>query len=379
MNNYLIDLVKLKNKNKRTKYIIANNIKSKKIVKKKFKSFKVGGFYYKFLYGDIIISTFINFLVKNGYKNKAIRFFFKALSTLKSKFGINPVLLIKYIILKRNVLHKVTTKRVKKKTFFYLRLLDFDRQIKNTVRKIMKLILFLKEKKQLKLWQCIFLVLLNFCLFTNEHKSNITNFSLAVNEDKFKSFINFYSFYRKSYTFFKLYKSVYIQLKKIVFFLSNIMKTLPLFINYVHMNSFNTLSSMYLYILHYYKVVYKLLYLIKYKQLILTNFYSPKLIKIKEKLFKYFKRFFKYTKKYSKRKTLKDKKIKETFLNYFFFKELAEFKKASEFKNSFLNFKLSNKKKRELSMGTRIHTKYDVQLRHRKIFFRVSKYGQLKK
>ncbi len=58
-----------------------------------------------------VISKFINFLVKSGYKNRAIKFFFKALLNLKNKFGINPILLIKYIVLKRNVLHKVTKKK----------------------------------------------------------------------------------------------------------------------------------------------------------------------------------------------------------------------------------------------------------------------------
>ena len=73
------------------------------------------------------------------------------------------------------------------------------------------------------------------------------------------------------------------------------------------------------------------------------------------------------------------KRQKQHFLTRFFFKDLSELKKASKSKNSFLNFKLRNKKRKELSIGTRIHSKHDVRLRHRKIFFRVSKYGQVKK
>ena len=144
-------------------------------------------FYWKYIYGDFIISKFINFLVKSGYKNRAIRLFFKALQNLKIKFGINPILLVKYIILKRNVLHKVTKKKVKQKTFYYLRLLDFENQISNTIKKIMELIFFLKEKKKLKLWQSIFIVLLNFCLLKNKKKKSCVvkyNNSLFFNNIK---------------------------------------------------------------------------------------------------------------------------------------------------------------------------------------------------
>ena len=146
-----------------------NYLNTKQTVNKLNKR-KLDFFYWKYIYGDIIISKFITFLIKNGYKNKAIRFFFKALYNLKLKFGINPILLIKYVILKRNVLHKVTKKKVKRKTFFYLRLLDFDRQISSTIKKIMELIFFIKEKKKLKLWQSIFVVLLNFCIVKNKKK-----------------------------------------------------------------------------------------------------------------------------------------------------------------------------------------------------------------
>src|SRR3989338_11469976 len=162
----------LKKKNK-LKLKLNTSTLNAKINNKKYSSFDY--FYWKYIYGDFVISKFINFLVKSGYKNRAIKFFFKALLNLKNKFGINPILLIKYIVLKRNVLHKVTKKKVKQKTFYSLRLLDFEQQISNTIKKIMELILFLKEKKKVKLWQSIFLVLLNFSILKNK-KKNINNF-----------------------------------------------------------------------------------------------------------------------------------------------------------------------------------------------------------
>jgi hypothetical protein len=91
-----------------------------------------------------------------------------------------------------------------------------------------------------------------------------------------------------------------------------------------------------------------------------------------------FKKFMFLKKQLLKNKVLFRNKYKQHFLTRFFFIEFIDLVKASKFKNSFLNFKLRNKKKKELSLGTRIHAKHDIRLRHRKIFFRVSKYGQIK-
>jgi hypothetical protein len=71
-------------------------------------------------------------------------------------------------------------------------------------------------------------------------------------------------------------------------------------------------------------------------------------------------------------------KYRQQFLTRFFIKDLNDLKEAVKSKNSFLNFRLRKKKRKELSIGTRIHTSHNVRLRHRKIFFRVSKYGQSK-
>jgi len=117
---------------------------------------------------------------------------------------------------------------------------------------------------------------------------------------------------------------------------------------------------------------------------------NKKKIKLFLNLFRRLKKKYSFNKlrlfnkrKYKKRilsrnKSLLRLKHRQHFLTRFFFKDLSELKKASKFKNSFLNFKLRNKKRRELEMGTRIHSKHDIRLRHRKIFFRISKHGQVK-
>jgi hypothetical protein len=119
----------------------------------------------------------------------------------------------------------------------------------------------------------------------------------------------------------------------------------------------------------------------RYREKLLEFFFSFKRLRNKHLL----NRIDLFRKRKYKRKMLLRNKVllrnkyKQHFLTRFFFKDLNDLKKASKSKNSFLNFKLRNKKRKELAMGTRIHSSHDVRLRHRKIFFRVSKHGQIKK
>lgn len=388
----------LKKKNK-LKLKLNTSTLNAKLNNKKYSSFDY--FYWKYIYGDFVISKFINFLVKSGYKNRAIKFFFKALLNLKNKFGINPILLIKYIVLKRNVLHKVTKKKVKQKTFYSLRLLDFEKQISNTIKKIMELILFLKEKKKVKLWQSIFLVLLNFSILKNK-KKNINNFkydtvNYNINTSKvLKTFslLRIFSIVRSK--FLRLYlslKSSIFLLSKVFLFLHKYKKYISTNITNLSLNNINSIFSL----LSFNKNLYFYLTVIKYRLVYLNTKFILKLKKYRNKIRRFFYSFKRLKnkhllnridlfrkRKYKKKMLLKNKtllrnKYRQHFLTRFFFKDLSDLKKASKSKNSFLNFKLRNKKKKELSMGTRIHNKHDVRLRHRKIFFRVSKYGQVKK
>ncbi|MGL5725448.1 hypothetical protein, partial [Cetobacterium sp.] len=152
-----------------------------------------------------------------------------------------------------------------------------------------------------------------------------------------------------------------------------------------------------LYLLSFNKNLYFYLTCIKYRLAIFNSIFTDKLAQLRNKLKTFFFSFKRLKnrhllnkidlfrkRKYKKKMLLRNKallrnKYKQHFLTRFFFKDLSDLKKASKSKNSFLNFKLRNKKRKELSMGTRIHSKHDVRLRHRKIFFRVSKYGQVKK
>lgn len=366
---------------------------------KKYSSFDY--FYWKYIYGDFVISKFINFLVKSGHKNRAIKLFFKALLNLKSKFGLNPILLIKYIVLKRNVLHKVTKKKVKQKTFYNLRLLDFEKQISNTIKKIMELILFLKDKKKIKLWQSIFLVLLNFSILKNKKKkTNILKYDTVnynINTSKvLKTFslLRLFNLVRSKYLriYFSLKSSIFL-LSKVFIFFHKFKKYISLNLNHLSLNDLNCILAL----LSFHKNLYYYLTTIKYRLVYLNAKFVSKLELYRNKIRRFFYSFKRLKnrhllnkidifrkRKYKKKMLFKNKallrsKYRQHFLTRFFFKDLSELKKASKSKNSFLNFKLRNKKRKELSMGTRIHSKHNVRLRHRKIFFRVSKYGQVKK
>lgn len=407
MFNYLLNKSKTK-KVKRTnlfnlplkkKYKLKLRISSHKPNVKKYSSFDY--FYWKYIYGDFVISKFINFLVKSGHKNRAIKLFFKALLNLKTKFGINPILLIKYIVLKRNVLHKVTKKKVKQKTFYSLRLLDFEKQISNTIKKIMELIFFLKNKKKIKLWQSIFLVLLNFSILKNKKKNTVpfsydsANFNINVSKVlRTFSLLRFFKQVRNKFL------RIYVSLKGSVFLMNKVFIFFYRFKKYLRSNLSSITSidlPFILSLLSFNKNLYFYLTCIKYRLAIFNSIFVEKLKKYRNKLKNFFFSFKRLKnrhllnridlfrkRKYKKRMLLRNKallrsKYKQHFLTRFFFKDLSDLKKASKSKNSFLNFKLRNKKRKELSIGTRIHSKHDVRLRHRKIFFRVSKYGQVKK
>lgn len=407
MFNYLLD----KSKKKKVKLTNLFNFPLKKkhklklrtsLLKKKSKKYSsFDYFYWKYVYGDFVISKFINFLVKSGHKNRAIKLFFKALLNLKNKFGINPILLIKYIVLKRNVLHKVTKKKVKQKTFYSLRLLDFEKQISNTIKKIMELIFFLKKKKNIRLWQSIFLVLLNFSILKNK-KSNIASFSynisnFNINVAKVVRIFSLFRFFKKVrdkfLVFYNLLKGSVFLMKKVFIFIHRFKKYLGSNLN--NINSYDLPNILYL--LSFNKTLYFYLTCIKYRLAILNYICVSKLQRYREKLLEFFFSFKRLRnkhllnridlfrkRKYKRKMLLRNKvllrnKYKQHFLTRFFFKDLNDLKKASKSKNSFLNFKLRNKKRKELAMGTRIHSSHDVRLRHRKIFFRVSKHGQIKK
>jgi len=407
MFNYLINkskLKKVKSTNlfnfplkKRDRLKLRMNVRKPNV--KKYSSFDY--FYWKYIYGDFVISKFINFLVKSGHKNRAIKLFFKALLNLKNKFGINPILLVKYIVLKRNVLHKVTKKKVKQKTFYSLRLLDFEKQISNTIKKIMELIFFLKNKKKIRLWQSIFLVLLNFSILKNKKKNIVplkydrVNFNINVLK-VLNTFSSLRIFKKVRSKFLRLYLSLkgsIFLMRKIFIFIYRFKKYLSLNLNTIQQNDLLNVLSL----LSFNKNLYFYLTCIKYRFAILHCKFVNKLKKYRNKLRNFFYSFKRLKnkhllnridlfrkRKYKKKMLLRNKtllrsKFKQHFLTRFFLKDLNDLKKASKSKNSFLNFKLRNKKRKELSIGTRIHSKHDVRLRHRKIFFRVSKYGQIKK
>lgn len=265
----------------------------------------------------------------------------------------------------------------------------------------MELILFLKEKKKVKLWQSIFLVLLNFSILKNK-KKNINNFkydtvNYNINTSKvLKTFslLRIFSIVRSKFL------RLYLSLKSSIFLLSKVFLFLHKYKKYIGTNitnlSLSNINSI-LSLLSFNKNLYFYLTVIKYRLVYLNTKFILKLKKYRNKIRRFFYSFKRLKnkhllnridlfrkRKYKKKMLLKNKtllrsKYKQHFLTRFFFKDLNDLKKASKSKNSFLNFKLRNKKKKELSMGTRIHNKHDVRLRHRKIFFRVSKYGQVKK
>jgi hypothetical protein len=397
MYNYLNHKFPLKPK-KLDFSILKRKRKSRAYIVSLQKNSKFDYFYWKYIYGDFVVSKFINFLVQSGYKNRAIKLFFRALSNLKNKFGLNPILLIKYIVLKRNVLHKVTKKKVKQKTFYYLRLLDFEKQISNTIKKLMDLIFFLKEKKNIKLWQSIFLILLNFSILKNKKKIHHSlKYNVKVFKQKIKRVIKSFSIRRMYNTIKNKFVKLYSLLKSYIFFFSNVFNIIFNFKFFIKNDILNHVDlECFLNFLLFYKKLYYHYRIMKLRFFYFKKRYSSRFNSFRNKIRRFFY-FFKYLRnrnllnridafrrrQFFKKVLLSNKqlllnKYRQQFLTRFFIKDLNDLKEAVKSKNSFLNFRLRKKKRKELSIGTRIHTSHNVRLRHRKIFFRVSKYGQSK-
>ena len=204
-------------------------------------------------------------------------------------------MLIKYIVLKRNVLHKVTKKKVKQKTFYSLRLLDFEKQISNTIKKIMELIFFLKNKKKIKLWQSIFIVLLNFSILKNK-KENLAAFkydhvNFNINVSKVLSIFSLFRLFKSARTKFL---RLHLSLKSSIFLMSKVFIFIYRFKKYlgVHLHSLEVKDvHSILNLLSFNKSLYYYLTCIKYKLARLDCVFAEKLKKHRNKLLNFFYSF----------------------------------------------------------------------------------------
>src|SRR3989338_5365624 len=132
----------------------------------------------------------------------------------------------------------------------------------------MELILFLKEKKKVKLWQSIFLVLLNFSILKNK-KKNINNFKYdTVNYNintskvlKIFSLLRIFSIVRSKFL------RLYLSLKSSIFLLSKVFLFLRKYKKYIGTNitnlSLSNINSI-LSLLSFNKNLYFYLTVIKY-------------------------------------------------------------------------------------------------------------------
>jgi len=357
----------------------------------------VSKFYWKYLHGDIVVSKFINFLIKDGKKNRALSILFKSLFNLKQKFGLNPILILKYAILKRNSIVRVNSKQVKGKPFFTFRILDYKKQINLTIKKIMRLVTFFKKKNNLKLWQSLFLILLNFSLNRNADKASLSLDRKLNIEKKKHSFLVLLSSYRRTKnlitryiktvnSFTRIWGGIALHRKLSYLLLSN-RSTSSLSQSLVGGSySSNIIGSYKLYSTYF-----------KLKQLIIRNLEMftldliPRLVKLKTSLFAYKKALtLKLSSRAGRKKLLLSKisedptraleiiraKNRSSFLTRGPIKDVSELEQMKKLKYSVINFKKQYRLKKEIDMGKRMHLLYDERLRRRVVFFRVSTQGQ---
>lgn len=358
-------------------------------------------FYWKYIYGDLVISKMINYLTKQGKKNRAIKFFLKALFNIKTKFGLNPILLVKYVLLKRNNLTRITTKKVGVKDHYYVRVLTPEKQMSQTIRALMSSVLLLNKRKKLKLWQALMVVIFNFAMKKKKKKYNNNKFFIKMYNNFFfhkqSSIILYFSLLKKSYIlFFSILKKIIYSLKYIyskIFFLYSVINNLKKSITFFFLNKKLNSSSFFCFF-YFLKKFRKFIFRLNFffEQFIFLFFNSSFLFELKNKLIVFFNVLLYnrkkqlnlflsiYKNKLRKKRYIFNKRFKKwrntPLMKKFFYKDLRAFYAATKYKNSIVNFKHVYKKKNDLKLSVRLHKRYDEKLTKRRIFFRTTKHGR---
>jgi hypothetical protein len=196
--------------------------------------------YLHYIEKDKIIKKFINFFIRKGNKDKAIKFFFNNLLFLKKKFGMNPIIMIKYLTLHYLIGYKVIKKQVGEKTFYYTKYLRIQKQLNYSVTKIVKLAFFLKDMYKMPVWKTLSFIILNHYISkitknkrkiipNSRYKYSITNpESESEGNMKKKRYYKKYNHYNKNANFNKYKSKCYKAVKKSIPKLINIYNRLDL-------------------------------------------------------------------------------------------------------------------------------------------------------
>jgi len=296
-------------------------------------------FHWQYIHGDYVLSKFINFFMKDGEKGKVVNQFLKSMYFLKKKFGINPVLLLKFSILQHNLSFQVSYKKFGKKVFYFTRFLDYKQQLNFCVKRFVKIVKEVQRRKKLSQWKSLALVVLHHVV-SRQSKSgsqfHVDPYQQSLVQTRRQLVLVRRRLKSLEYTQYKL--------KGIFFRVNSSLDSLLLDLS--HLYSWFTRFRQFLFGLQCRKldIVYQISYL------------KLKIASLSERRKQAFKR--------------------NNFYLKFLRPELNLFTQAVKYKKGVVNIRPFFRYREEVEKNVRLHNFYNPSLRHRKLFFRTSKFGQ---
>jgi len=159
--------------------------------------------YWNFLFSDPIISLILSYIMRHGRKNRYKKMLFFVLTFLKKRFGINPIMVLKFSISRYAFPAKTNKKKIKNRVFYYTTYLNSYRHYRECVRRFYHIICNFQRSKKLSFWKSFLLITLNSCIFQKRYwfgdsKKNlfVSFFKLNFSFKKNIQLISYLNFYR---------------------------------------------------------------------------------------------------------------------------------------------------------------------------------------
>nr|YP_010049254.1 40S ribosomal protein S7 [Pleurostomum flabellatum]QPL15600.1 40S ribosomal protein S7 [Pleurostomum flabellatum] len=345
--------------------------------------------FWSFIKYDYFLSKLIQFILRKGKKEKYISVLFRVLYALKIKFGINPIFLLKLVILRYNIPYKIVKIYKGKKVFYHVRFLDFYKQLRQCISNFIKVLFSLKSKRKLFLRNSFFLMILNHSVSFLKDKEN--SFSSKYN---FTNTINNVSNKKKSFSSKR--KKVQVN-RQVKFNVKKLHRWINLFYELDHRTTFaRQILNKCIAIYYSWKYLWYQLYCIKkflfktdltrffhflkkvsshlffnlcklrliYRGILVKNYYKiflGRLIEIRQLRFFHKKRVERIRRKAG--------------LKRFFYSDQKTFSMYGNRPKSNINMKPFFRFQEEVNKNQRLHSVYHIKYRQRDIFLRKSKFG----
>jgi ribosomal protein S7 len=130
-------------------------------------------FFRGFFEKDPLVSHFIQNLIKRGKKERSINLVIWVLRRLKKSLVVNPVLLLKSVILRYNHFYQIVKIKKGKKIFYHIRYLSFDRQLKKCTKHFLRVVSSIKKKFKFSTRMSLLVALINHGVHVHRSEVNV--------------------------------------------------------------------------------------------------------------------------------------------------------------------------------------------------------------